>query len=171
MEYPPFKNFDVPQALFGILTVIASIGFAYFPNLRMYSEMGMAFFTGLFFLYTGFKSINAARVSQQYLPWYTQASVLAGIAFLLGVLPWLLQKIVISSTVPNAATIHTISDLVLIPFTLLFLLAAIYFFFQGKIQKHHRPQRVDGTAPLRQTARFRPHPKEAREEEQRPGEK
>jgi len=171
MRQNPWKQIDVIPAILMILLFIVAIGITFFRNSGIHYDIGIALILGLYPFSAGIKKIVAARKHHQDLSWYTQPSVLFGLAVLLGALPWLLLKDFVNAAVPNAPLIHAIGDNVFGVVMLGLVLAAVYFFFTQKTQRRRRQERMDEAAPLQRTARSSHQPKEAREEEQGPFER
>ncbi len=165
MRPNPLKQMDVIRAILVILLIIVVIGSTFFRNSGIHYDIGIALILGLDRLYAGIKQIVAARKHQQDLSWYTQPSVLLGLAILLGALPWLLLEDFVNAAVPNAPLIREIGSIVFTAVMLGLVLAAVYCFFTQKTQRRRRQERMDEAAPLQRPARSGPQPKESREEE------
>jgi phosphotransferase system glucose/maltose/N-acetylglucosamine-specific IIC component len=165
MRQNPLKQIDVIPVILLMLLFIVGIGITFFRNSGIHYDIGIALIVGLYPLYTGLKQIVAARKHEQDLSWYTQPSVLFGLAILLGALPWLLLQDFVNAAVPNAPLIRDIGGIVFTAVALGLVLAAVYFYFTQRTQGRRRQERMDEAAPLQRPARSGPQPKESREEE------
>lgn len=163
-EQPPSGKLDKIESILLVLLFIALAVLVLFPNANIRYGVVLGILGGLFVFYRGIKKVVEARKRQQRILWYKEPGILYGLATLLGVLPRFLLENFLSDTVPNAANIKHIAEVIFIGVTLIFLLPAIYFYFKGKIQFRQRPVHIGELVLLGQSRRSGPEPKEAREE-------
>src|SRR2546427_612487 len=112
MRQNPLKQIDFIPAIFVMLLFIVAIGVTFFRNSGIHYDIGIALILGLYPFSAGIKKLVEARKHHQYLSWYTQPSVLLGLAILLGGLPLLLLEDFMNAAVPNAPLIQDIGGIV-----------------------------------------------------------
>jgi uncharacterized membrane protein HdeD (DUF308 family) len=164
MEPSPLEKADLVQILLVILLFLTLMGLFFVPHWGIDYQVSTLLFGALFFFYGGIKKMFRAQKHQQQFYWYKQAFILYGVLLLL-VLLYLLQEKFIGPNVPDASAIHFMSAFVLLPAACICLFAEAFFLFRGLMQRRQQPERMETDVPLRQTARSRPQPKEAREDE------